>query len=541
MLEDAPIKNLSFQLGGKGELVIASFKPEGKTDAITLDQFMQAIKAAGFGGYKILQPSLEDAVAKYNSGEAFEIAVAEALDGKCSIRIDSNLMSAYLSCTLPQGGAPVQMKDVLQEAENKGITATLDLKAIDQALRKGEEDILIASGKPPVHGEDGKFECLVPAKKERGPRLDEHGLADFRELGEIVAVHSGEGLMRLIPPTDGVPGETVTGKIIPVKPGKKVKFATKLEGVAFEPSDTNLLIAAVSGCPVVSKDGVSVEPIYKVKNVDLHTGNITFIGTVQASGDVQAGMTIKASGDIFVDGTVESAILEAGGDIVVKGGIIGGSEQHESPDGKFHSAIKCEGSCTARFVQNAHISAGNGIFIRDLAMLSELTAGHQIILGDKGSRKGDIIGGTAQATMLVKAQNIGSPSFLKTVVVVGANQLLYEQHSIAAKAIETAEEQLAHVIKLLELARLSPDKIPAATVKSAEATREALNAEIETLRENEMALQKEIDIAKKARVEVEKHVFGGTEIRIGLEYYKTTEDREGGVFHLNEEGKLVFV
>jgi len=269
--------------------------------------------------------------------------------------------------------------------------------------------------------------------------------------------------------------------------------------------------------------------------------NITFIGMVQVSGDVHANMTIKASGDIFVDGTVESAMLEAGGDVVVKGGIIGGSELHASPDGKFHAAIKCNGSCTARFVQNAHISAGNGIFIHDLAMLSVLTAGHQIILGDKGSRKGDIIGGTAQATMLVKAQNVGSPSFLKTVVIVGANQLLYEQHSIATKAVEASEEQLAHVIKLLDLARSSPDKIPAATVKTAEATRDALNAEIETLRENEMALQKEIDIAKKARVEVEKHVFGGTEIRIGLEYYKTTEDREGGVFHLSDEGKLVFV
>lgn len=347
--------------------------------------------------------------------------------------------------------------------------------------------------------------------------------------------------MRLIPPTDGVPGETVTGKIIPVKPGKKVKFASKLEGAAYEPSDTNLLIAAVPGCPVVSKDGVSVEPIYTVKDVDLHTGNITFIGTVQVSGDVHANMSIKASGDIYVDGTVESAMLEAGGDVVVKGGIIGGSELQAGSDGKFHAAIKCTGSCTARFVQNAHITAENGIFIHDLSMLSELTAGHQIIVGDKGSRKGDIIGGTANATMLVKAQNIGSPSFLKTVVNVGANQLLHEQHNIATKACEAAEHQLADVIKLLELARSHPDKIPLETVKTAEATRDALNAEIETLRENKMELSKEIDIANKAQVVVEKHVFGGTEISIGLKHYKTAEDREGGVFHLNEEGELVFV
>lgn len=544
MLEDAHLKNLSIHLDETGQKIIASFTPEenpdGKPDAIILDQLKQAIDAAGFGGHSIHQQHLEDAAAKYNAGEAFEINIGEAVDGQFSISIDKDMMSAYLNCTLPLGGEPVQMQNILQEAKNKGITVELDLQAIEKAINDGGENILIAAGRPPVHGESGKFEILFPAKKTRGPRLDEHGLADFRELGEIIAVQAGDKLMRLVPPTDGVPGETVTGKVLPVKPGKKVAFSKKLEGATFEPSDTNLLIAAIPGCPVAAKDGVSVEPIYTVKNVDLHTGNISFIGTIQVSGDVHASMSIKATGDIFVDGTVESAMLEAGGDVTVKGGIIGGSELQTRPGERFHAAIKCNGSCTARFAQNAHITAGNGIFIHDLAMLSELNAGHQIIVGDKGSRKGDLIGGTANAAMLVKAQNIGSPAFLKTVVNVGANQLLHEQHSTAKKAREASERKLADVIKLLELAHSHPDKIPPETVKTAEATRDALNTEIETLRENEAELSKEIDIAHKAQVVVEKHVHGGAEIRIGMEFYKTTEDREGGVFRLDDEGKLVF-
>ncbi len=538
---DAHLKYLSIHLDEKGQKVIASFKPEESTEAVTLDAFMQAIHAAGFGGYSIHQPSVEDATAKYNSGVAFEIIVGEARDGKFSIRIDANLVAAYLSCALPQGGAPVQIQSVLQEAQNKGITVALDLKAIERALREGGENVLIASGKPPVPGVDGKFESLVPSMKERSPHLDEHGLADFRDLGEVVAVRPGDALMRLIPPTDGEPGETVAGKIIPVKPGKKIAFATKLDGAALDPNNPNMLIAAIAGCPVVLKDGVSVEPIYTVKNVDLHTGNIFFDGTIHVSGDIKADMSIKATGDIHVDGTVESAMLEAGGDVVVKGGIIGSSELHAGSNEEFHAAIKCTGSCTARFVQNAHISAENGIFIHDIAMLSELTAGHQIIVGDKGSRKGDIIGGTARATMLVKAQNIGSPAYLKTVVHVGATPLMHEQHNIVTKALEASEHKLADINKLLELARLHPDRLPPETVKTAEATRDALSAEIETLRENEMELRKEIDIANKAQVVVEKHVFGGSEICIGLKHYKTADDREGGVFHLNEEGELVFV
>ena len=461
-------------------------------------------------------------------------------EGKFSIRMDANLMAVYLSCTLPVGGAPVQKQSILQEVERKGITATLNLEAIDKALREGGDNILIASGRAPVAGVDGKFEILFPCAKEKNPHLDEHGLADFRELGEIVTVHAGDKLMRRILPTNGEPGETVTGKAIPVKPGKNIAFATKMDGAIFDPTDPNMLIAEISGCPMVLKNGVSVEPIYTVKNVDLHTGNISFTGTVHVSGDVHTDMTIKASDDIYVDGTVEGAMLEAGGDIVVKGGVMGGSELHVNPDKKFHAAIKCNGSFTARFVQNAHISAGSGIFIHDIAMLSELTAGHQIIVGDEHSRKGEIIGGIARATMLIKAKNIGSSSNVKTVVIAGADKLLHERQNNALKAREASEHKLADVIKLFELARSNPGRFPPETIKSLKTTYDALNVEIETLRAEEMELQKEIDIANDAQVIVEKHVFGGAEIHMGLKHYIATQDKEGGVFHISE-GELVFV
>lgn len=541
MLEDAHLKYLSIHPDEKGQKIIASFTPEGDTDAITSDDFMQAIEAAGYAGYSIHQQQLEDATAKYNFGEAFEIMVGEALDGTFSLRIDVNLMAAYLSCTLPRGGAQVQAQTVLQEAEAKGITVPLDIQAIGKALREGGDNILIASGKVPVPGIDGKLEILIPSMKTRSPHLDEHGLADFRDLGEIITVNAGDKLMRLIPPTAGEPGNTVLGKTIPVKPGKPVAFATSLDGAILDPSNSNLLLAEISGCPVVTQDGVSVEPVYTVQDVDLHTGNISYKGAVHVTGDVHVDMTIKASGDIHVDGTVENALLEAGGDIVVKGGIIGASEQHVSPDDKFHAAIKCEGSCTAHFAQNAHISAGNGIFIHDVAMLSELTAGHQIIVGDKGSHKGEIIGGIARATMLVKAQNIGSSAYIKTIVIAGADKALHERQGIAIKTREAAEHKLADIIKLLELVHLHPDRIPPETVEMAEATHVALNAEIETLRVEESELQKEIDLANGAQVVVEKHIFGGSEIHMGLKHHIATQDKENGVFHLDEDGELVFV
>lgn len=372
------LKCLSVHLDESGRKVIASFSPAEAVDAITSSDFKDAIDAAGFGGYSLRQAAIEQATQSYNSGQAFEIEVGEALDGKFAVRIDPNVMTAYLSCSLPEGGAPVQLQSVLDEAASRGISAELDLDAINRALLEGGDNIRIATGKTPVPGVDGRFDLLFPQIKERRPHLDEHGLADFRDLGGIFTVNPGDQLMRLIPPTEGEPGETVTGKPIPVKPGKKVSFPSKLEGAAIDENDPNLLVAAIAGTPVALKDAVKVEPVCTVQNVDLHTGNLSFNGTIHVVHDVHADMTLSATGDIYVDGTVENAVLEAGGDIVVKGGIIGVSDAETKPGQEPYSVIKCGGSCTARFVQKANIAAGNGIFIHDLAMLSELTAGHQI-------------------------------------------------------------------------------------------------------------------------------------------------------------------
>ena len=534
MPENAHLKYLSFRLDEKGKRVIAAFTPEGATDTLTLDELKRAVEAAGFGGYKLDEPALQDATAKYSAGEAFTMAVGEAVDGKFDIRVDTGHLNAYLTCIPPLGGVPVTLERVLEEAKNKKITVELDLEAVENALKEGGDKVLIASGKAAVNGVNGKFETLVPSAKERSPHLDEHGLADFRDLGEILVVHASDPLMRRIPATNGEPGLNLSGQAIPAKPGKNAAFAAKLDGTGFDPADANLLIAAIDGCPVLRKDGVSVEPIYTVEDVDLHTGNINFTGTVNVGGEIQTGMTVKASGDIHVNSTVEGVTLIADGDIVVKGGIIGLTER-----GGSHSTITCKGSCSANFAQNAHISAGNGIFIRDYAMQSELSAGHQIIVGDKGSRKGHLIGGIARAAMLVKAQVVGSPARAKTIVIAGAGQSLHDRLTALVAARDTALTKLMNVVKLLELAQSNPGRFPAEAVKAAETTRDAINAEMAALTVDEAELNREIDVCKDAQVVAEKQFLEGTEVHFGIKRHDIVADREGGFFQL-KEGELVF-
>ncbi len=535
MQEAGILKCLTIRLNEADRKIMASYVPEGDVEATTVDALKQAISAAGFEGHSLFEPMLLDAVKKYNFGEAFEMPVGEALDGQVTIRVEMDRMSAYLTITMPLGGVPAKMEDVLREAASKGITVELNQEAIAQGLLNGCSNALIAKGRPPVNGTDGKVESFVPAMSKRTPHLDEHGLADFRELGDIVTVHAGEVLMRHTPATPGEPGITVTGQSIPAIAGKDVLFATKLDGTILDPADSNSLVAAINGCPVMVKNDVTVEPVYTVKDVDLHIGNVTFDGSVHVTGDVHAGMTVRASGDIHIDGTAECAILEAGGDIVVKGGILG----HEGQEGPQGFPIKCKGSCTARFVQNAHISAANGIFIHEFSMQSELVAEHQIILGTQGGRKGDIIGGVSRAGMLIKAHSIGSHSNMRTIIIAGADKALHERLQAATKEREAAEHKLAEIIKLLQVAQANPGRLPQATIQSATATRDAGNLEIEALRAEETELRKQIELAHDAKVVAEKHVFAGVEVSFGPKHHNMVADRQGGCFHL-KDGELVF-
>lgn len=528
-------QHLSIHLDDYGKTVIARFAPAGDAGKITLDDLKQAVNDAGFGHYKLNEAALGKVTAKYNFGSPFELPIGEAVDGKFAIQIDNKVIAAFLTCSLPQGGVPVQLEDILKEVKIKGIGVPLDLDAIGSTLRDGGEYIQIAKGKPPVNGLNGKVESLIPGISNRSPRLNENGIADFRDFGDIIAVQAGDVLMRRTPPTPGEDGLAISGKPIPARPGKEAIFAKKISGAAIDPANPNQLLATISGFPVQKLGEISIEPVYKVKDVDLRSGNINFEGSVHVGNDVYAGMTIKATGDIHVTGTVEGALLDAGGNIVVKGGIIAVQVHGDN----FTPMVKSAGTCTARFVQNAKVSAGHGIFISEFTMQSELTAGHQIIVGKKGGSKGHIIGGTLNAPMLVKAQQIGSENSVKTRLVCGGDPSLYERLNIAIKAREDAERKLADINKILELAAQNPDRIPADSVKSAATTGDALAGELETLLETEHTLQTEVNLVNKAQIIADRKVYSGVEIQIGNKQLKVARDSEAGTFFL-QEGELTF-
>ena len=537
MSEDSHLKYLSIRLGEDGRAVMACFSPEGDVEETTLSNFRKAIEIAGFGECDLDEDALLEATGNYNDRTPFELAIGAASDGEFFIKIDDDQLSAYLTCFNPRGGIAVTLESILEEAKNKEITVDLDMEAIKRAIAEEGDSVLIASGKPAEDGLDSRFESLLPEMKERVPQVDEEGIANFRDLGEILVVYTGDSLMRRYPAGDGEPGFTISGAPIPAKKGMSLEFTAGLEGAEIDSNDSDLLIAKIDGCPYLIPNGVKVEPVYTVKNVDLHSGNIDFLGTVIVTGEVQSGMTIKADGDIHIKGSTEGAILIAKGDIVVTGGLIGHPEKPET-ELTIDPITEAGGSVNANFTQNAVINAGQGIFIRDYTMMCKLNAAVQIVVGD-GSRRGHIIGGVSTAGLLIKAKTIGSPSRSRTVVIARTSDTLYARMAKLSESRDDLKVRRFKVRKLIDLAVNKPDRVSASALESANSTLASLDDEEQQLNLDEVQLKKEIAASRGAMIKAEVNFLEGVEVRVGTKRATTAKDRSGGTYRLKDD-ELIF-
>ena len=291
-------------------------------------------------------------------------------------------------------------------------------------------------------------------------------------------------------------------------------FAAHLSGVTFPPDNPDLLQAAIVGQPVTVTGGMMVEPVYTVEAVNTASGNIDFEGSVVVRGDVSAGMVVHATGDIEVGGVVEVATLEAGGSIVVKGGVMGSLGRKENTQHHIH----CGGSFHANYAQQARIEALDSIFIDDVAMQCELSAVNHIRVGDK--RRGHIIGGRAQATLSITAKVLGSPNRVLTHCEIGVNPAMHKHLLELAKTRDGKETQLLEISKLLDFAHHNPGRVRPDMLEKARHTAVILSADIAALREEQESLNHKIELSQQSRVIALQAMYEGVEVHVGNLRYR---------------------
>lgn len=487
----------------------------------------------GCGDWRVAEAARAALLAHARAGTAMAPTVlAQSIDATLTLTLSADGSSATLSIAPAQGGTAVTKEAVLAGLAERGVSYGIELDAVNGAIAAGVADgVVIARGRPPVPGIDGRLECLVSEVRDRRPRLDASGHIDYRELGDIQVVREGEALMRRHLPTEGEVGITVTGQPVAPRAGRAVAFAPGLKGAAPSPDDPDLLVATLTGQPVRVRGGMQVEPVYDIDAVGMASGNIRFDGNVKIRGDVAAGMVVEASGDIEVGGVVESATLEAGGNIVIKGGAIGrlGRKEPGEPP-----RMRCGASFTAAYAQQVRVEAGDSIFIDDIAMQCELIAANHILIGQR--RRGQVIGGYLQAALSVRAKVLGSPNRIETRFEIGTPPEVHREQLELARQRDGKETQLLDLSRLLNFAAQHPERLPPATLDKARTTVAALSAEIAALRVREQAITQAVELARKARVVAEKAMYDGVIVGLGTHRYRVQGEHGAGAIGLGDDG-----
>ena len=71
--------------------------------------------------------------------------------------------------------------------------------------------------------------------------------------------------------------------------------------------------ASMDGKIEMQNDRIVVLPVHEVSgNAELAEGNIDFRGDIVIHGNVESGVSIRATGSITIDGVAEACMLEAG-------------------------------------------------------------------------------------------------------------------------------------------------------------------------------------------------------------------------------------
>lgn len=453
-------------------------------DAITEADIFELISQSQYSKLRPNTANIKNAIAELNdvlkplpskqTGREIQYQVLERVDATISITIDSDEMGATAEITAAQGGKHLSAKAILTAAQEAGVKKGFskeDLVKLAQLAAKEEPNnqvtLQIAAGKLAINGKDAEIKPLVESAQSRilRPKKREDGSVDMRDLGDIICVKVGDPLAKKIPLTEGKKGYTVTATLLPPEPGNDIPLVSG-EGTAISSSNENILVSEKVGLPKVIANGMEVDEIYKIRNVTVATGNINFTGSVIIDGDVNEGMKVIASGDVTIGGFVESAMIEAGGDVTISGGIIGRKhdiEKTKVTDVKMSVSVNAKGSIYAKYCQYAEISCSKDIRIENQLLHSSLNIQGGVKVGTEEESNGKLIGGYIKAGSYVTAGIVGATAGSNTIIHFEHEilKLKEQMHDIEArlKLDSTKTTELKEATNKLK--KLPKDKVPA--------------------------------------------------------------------------------
>lgn len=463
--------------------------------------------------------------------------MGEMLHRETYVKFSEDDMTAYLCLGTPDETHTYCKEEILQILEDNGVMAGVIEENIEKIIQTGcyDQEIKIAEGVKPVDGMDGRFEFMFNRSSDKKPEIAEDGTANYWSMSVVENVAKGQTIASYIPPTPEKPGITVKGEIISARRGRELP---PLKGKGFERSDdSKVYTAVIDGKIEFKNDRIYISNLYEgCGDADAVNGNIEFRGDIIIHGNVQSGVSIKATGSITIDGSVEGAQVIAGKDIILRNGVHGSNKAY----------IKSCGNIYAECFEMARVEAKGNILTNAIINSTVFSEDTVILTGAYGL----ISGSTVKGLKGVEAVTVGAHTGIKTRVCAGASEEVYLKIASLKKTMEEAQSGLReadrNIIILNEENGLRPIRIEndprvmlwmKSRVKHISIRKEA-QQELEEL----LCI---IDKSREAYVRVEKEIYQGSRIEIdekGMDVTETldsVEFRKCGeeirIFSLSEE------
>ncbi|MEM0515490.1 FapA family protein [Pseudoalteromonas sp. YIC-827] len=424
---------------------------------------LEALANSPFGNCDIAHTEID----KFYAGEqdASQLIVARQVDAQLEVSISDDKMTAIGRLTTPRGGKMLTLDEgkraIVLAGVRRGYQQLLLERLLQQQLSQSAGVTVkgtLAKGRLPIDGKNSTLvkETLTLKDRINKPQHREDGTVDMRDFGKLASVEPGALLMTQKPATLGKEGYTVTGDIIAPKPGKQSKLIPG-EGAALNPNNPLELIATTRGVPVETAQGMRVDDIFTIGEVNVKSGHIDFNGSVLVTQGVAPGMRVTAKGDITVLGTVESAELSAGGDICIKQGVFG-HPNHQQDEHQLTCKISAGNEVYISHAQYAYVE-GNDIHIERLASHCQLKAMTNIIIGAKDNPNGKLFGGEVLDACRLEAGEIGNESGAKMRINLLARSIdISTEQGNYTQQLSENDNKLSALQETLEKAEALKDK-----------------------------------------------------------------------------------
>jgi hypothetical protein len=271
----------------------------------------------------------------------------------------------------------------------------------------------------PSKGKDGWYEFLFDTGLEGEPHMLPNGEPDEERIFTYCKVNEGDIVAIYHEPTRGKSGQM----------GKEQRL---LSGQGFKLADDNkTYTAALTGRVQLREGRLEITPLLELDEVSSVMGDIDFDGTVYIRTHIKSGTKIRTTGDLIVDGCVEGAEVECGGNVWVGQGV------KAANTGYVHAGRSVYGG----FFEYATIRAEKDIH-GDYYMYCELYAGGKVIAS---GQRGSIAGGSCTAVKGLRAKQLGNPLLASTSIQIGVTR----EHLLQLKATSDSIEETEQELKIL--------------------------------------------------------------------------------------------